>query len=128
MEGHLGFVAYLLGMSIAAILCWAAFAMAVFSVNPYKADFISIASFFVSLFFAIAATLTIFIFYFRGRNEDEESLTGKLGLSFRHSALIALAGVGLLIFQAIRILTWWDGALLVIAILLLEMYFRSRAI
>ena len=124
----MGFIAYLSGMSIAAILCWAAFAMAVLSVNPYKADFISITSFFVSLFFAISATLTAIIFFFRGRKEDENSLARKLGVSFRHAALIALAICGLLILQAFRILTWWDGALLVIAILLIEFYFRSRAV
>lgn len=124
----MGFIAYLSGMSIAALLCWAAFAMAVFSVNPYKADFISFASFFVSLFFAIAATLTAIIFFFRGRKEEEISLARKLGISFRHSALVALAICGLLILQAFRILTWWDGALLVAAILLIEMYFRSRAV
>ena len=124
----MGFVAYLIGMSIAAILCWAAFGMAILSVNPFKADFISIISFFVSLFFAISATLTAIIFYFRGRKEDEENLAKKLGVSFRHASLVALAGVGLLILQAFRILNWWDGALLVIAILLIEMYFRSRAV
>ena len=124
----MGFFAYLIGMSIAAVLCWAAFGMAVFSVNPYKADFISIVSFFVSLFFALAATITIFIFYFRGRREDEDNLTKKLGISFRHAVLVSLALVGLLILQAFRILTWWDGTLLVIATLLLEMYFRSRAV
>ena len=58
----MGFVAYLIGISIAALLCWTAFSMAVFSVNPFKADFISIASFFVSLFFALTATITAIIF------------------------------------------------------------------
>ena len=124
----MGFIAYLSGLSIAAIMCWAAFGMAILSVNPYKADFISIASFFISLFFAIAATLTAIIFFFRGRKENDDSLARKLGVSFRHSSLIALAACGLLVLQAFRILTWWDGVLLVIAILLIEMYFRSRAV
>lgn len=121
-------IAYITGMVIAALFCWAAFAMVVFSVNPFKADIVSISTFFISLFFAVASTLTIILLYFRSRIKSEETPTALLGISFRYAALVSLAFVGLLVLQALRILTWWDGALVVIAILLIEMFFRARKV
>lgn len=120
--------AYILGMAVAGVLCWSAFAMVVFSVNPFKADIISISTFFISLFFAVASTLTIFIMILRKRQDKETSPTSLLGSSFRYAAMASLILVSLLILQTLRILNWWDGALVVITILLIELFFRTRKV
>lgn len=45
---------------------------------------------------------------------------------FRQATLIAVGLVAALILQGMRVLTWWDGVLLIIALGLVELSFRTR--
>lgn len=44
----------------------------------------------------------------------------------RQAVLIALGAVALLILQGLRVLSWWDAVLLIIALLLVELSFRAK--
>jgi len=46
--------------------------------------------------------------------------------SFRQAILLSLILTVSLILQSFRLLAWWDGALLVGSVTLLEFYFMSR--
>lgn len=44
----------------------------------------------------------------------------------RQAALVALGSTFLMVLKGLHVLTWWDGALLVIALALIELSFRVR--
>jgi len=118
--------AYLFGLFLVSVFFWIAWGMTLFSVNPYDADRFSFASFFISLFFALMATFTLLGFWIRGKTDKKGAVTSHVGVSLRHAFLLSAAGIGLLLLQAARVLSWWAGGLLVGSILLLELYFRTR--
>jgi len=45
---------------------------------------------------------------------------------FRQASLISIAIVAAFVLQGMRVLSWWDGILLVIALVLVELSFRAR--
>lgn len=117
---------YLIGMLISTIFCWAAFLLLIIYVDPEQASFIGFLSFYVSLFFALIGTFTLVGFYLRVWFSKNEVLFAHVTPSFRQAILLSIILIVSLILQSFRLLTWWDGALLVGSVVLLEFYFMSR--
>lgn len=117
---------WLAGMTISTVFCWGAWLATLFGVNPYKADKFTFALFFVTLFFALVGTFTLIGFLIRIRVSEGQMVFSNVASSFRQAFFISLAAIGLLLLQTARVLTWWDGILLVAAILLLELYLRAK--
>jgi len=117
---------YLLGMFLSTIVCWLAFGLILFYINPYNSGPLGLTAFYVSLFFASVGTLTLIGFYLRVWFSKNEVLFAHVNPSFRQAILLSIILVGSLVLQGFGLLTWWDGALFVLAIVLLEFYFISR--
>jgi len=117
---------WLAGMTISTVFCWGAWLVTLFGINPYRADKFTFALFFVTLFAALVGTFTLIIFLIRVRITGGEIIFAHISGSFRQAVFVAMAAIGILLLQAARVLTWWDGTLLVLAILLLELYFRAK--
>lgn len=117
---------YLWGITLAALLCWIAFGLVLTGIDPFQADLAGLSTFFVSLFFALLGSFTFIGFWLRVKITKGEVVYAHIGTSFRQGILLSLACIGLLLLQAARVLTWWDGTLLVLAILLVELYFRTK--
>jgi hypothetical protein len=117
---------YLIGMLISTIFCWAAFFLILIYIDPDQASFIGFLSFYISLFFAIVGTLTLIGFYLRVWFSRNEVLFAHVAPAFRQAILLSLILVVSLVLQSFRLLTWWDGALLVGSVVLLEFYFMTR--
>jgi len=49
-----------------------------------------------------------------------------LNIALRQGCLLSVMIVASLIFQRLRVLTWWDAMLMLIIILLVEYYFMAR--
>ena len=117
---------YLWVGGILTICCWLV-AVGIFLItDPYQIGIKIFAVFFASLLLALIGSLTLLGYNIRIRLSRREVLYAHLGVSFRQAILISLVIVGLLLLQAARVLNWWDGILLVSAILLLELYFRTK--
>jgi len=114
---------YLWGIGILGAMCWIGFFIILVSTNPYKADIVTFSSFFVLLFIGIVAVLTLIGFWIRLIIQKENITRLAFKVSFRQGILLSLSIIGLMLLQAIRILTVYDGLLLVCAILLLEFFF-----
>lgn len=82
--------------------------------------------FFIALFLALTGSLTLIGFYSRVWFRSGEIYQQHINIALREGLLIALAICVALIFQVLRILTWWDAVLIVAAIGLIEIYFSSR--
>ena len=117
---------YLLGMFLSTIVCWIAFGLILYYVNPYNSGALGLLAFYVSLFFASIGTLTIVGFYLRVWFSKNEILFAHVNPSFRQAILLSIILVGPLVLQGFHLLTWWDGALFVLAVILLEFYFISH--
>ncbi|HOX11149.1 MAG TPA: hypothetical protein PK333_04130, partial [Candidatus Moranbacteria bacterium] len=118
---------YLWGMRIGALIALAAWVLVILNIDPDKSGIVGQILFYVSTFLLFAGIAIIFFTRVRrfSAGNDEDALC-YLGTSFRQGILTSILIVGLMILQQNRILTWWDGALVVVGILLVELYFLTR--
>ncbi len=116
---------YLWGLKISALISLAGFSLVVFAVDPQKSGIVGQLLFYLSLFFFFSSISILFFTWLRRKPVEEELALAYLGLSFRQGILLALLVIILLIMQSFRVLTWWDGLLVVVAIFLAELYFLS---
>ena len=117
---------YLGGLIFSTILCWACFGLILFYIDPQESGWTGLSIFYASLFFALTGTLSLIGFYLRVWFSKNEIVYAHVFPAFRQGMFLSLILVISLVLQALRILTWWDGALLVGSIILLEFYFMSR--
>jgi len=97
----------------------------IFKYDPNQADFKILILFFSGLYFALAGLFTLLGNFIRIKI-NKNTLSVYFLTSFRQGLLISLALVGLLLLKMTNVLNLWDGILLVVAILLLELYFRTK--
>lgn len=118
---------YLWGMRIGAFAAFAAWVLVLMYVDPEKAGAPGQLLFFVSTLLFLSGLFVLFFTWMRKKiGGDDEAALAYLGASFRQGILIALLAVLLLLFQQYRVLTWWDGALTVVGIFLIELYFLTK--
>ncbi|MCD6149729.1 hypothetical protein J7J13_03025 [bacterium] len=117
---------YLWGMRISAALSVAAWSAVVYNINPEEAGIVGQILFYLSLFLALAGIFILFLTWSRRKISGNERAFAHLGMSFRQGVLLSVLANTLLAFQSFRILTWWDGLLLVAGIFIIELYFLSR--
>lgn len=83
----------------------------------------------ISLFFFLFGIFSLLLFRVRKiklENPRKKELDLLVGVSTRQGFLLALVFLILLIMQSFRILFWWDGLLVVGAIILVELYFLIK--
>jgi len=101
------------------------FLVVLFRVDPYEGGISALVAFMAILFLVLGGILTLPGYYLRvwtlkSREHNKFYLT-----ALRQAILISIAIVGLLLLKAMDVLAWWDGLLLVGALVLLELFFRS---
>lgn len=111
------------GISTAILII--AFLVVVFRVDPYEGGISALVLFMAVLFLALVGASTLPGYYLRAwlsksREHNKFYLT-----ALRQGILLSIGIVGLLLLQAMEVLAWWDGLLLVGALVLLELFFRS---
>lgn len=112
---------YSLIMGVATIIAWVGFFTIIFNFDPQEANWIIFVLFYLSLFLAVSGTLSIIGFFARILLLRKRSILRYLvAESFRQATIVAAALVVTLILQSVRILTWWNMALLILATAALE--------
>jgi len=117
---------YLWGMRISTVLSAAVWVAVVCNINPEEAGMVGQILFYLSLFLTLAGIFILFLTWTRRKISGNERAFARLGMSFRQGVLLSALANTLLIFQSLRILTWWDGLLLVAGVFMVELYFLSR--
>ncbi len=118
--------AYLLSIGAATVFGWASFAVVLNKLSPFSSAPLSLILFYASLFFALTGTFTLFLFYMRAWKARGEIHNTYLNTALRQGLLLSsmiLLAIG---FQRLRVLTWWDGILLLCIVLLIEFYFMAK--
>ena len=117
---------YLLGIIISSVICWVAFALTIFYINPENTKVLALSSFFVSLFFALAGTFTVIGFYIRTFLSHNELYYANINTSFRQGFLLSFGVIGILALQLLNLLNWWDAGLFIAILILVEFYFLTK--
>lgn len=117
---------YLILMIIGTLLCWLAWFLVVFQIDPFKASLISLFIFYVSLFLSLIGTFAIVGFLFRILlMKQKEPYFKQVKKSFRHSLFFALLIIFALILQSQKLLNWWNILIILLVLIFFEMYFLA---
>jgi hypothetical protein len=117
---------YLIGMFFSTLLCFGAWVLVLFNIDPYSTNFAGLGLFYLSLFFALVGVFTLLGFYLRVWFSKNEVIFSHVGPAFRQGVLLALILVGCLVLQSFRVLSLWSGGLFTGAVVLLEFFFMTR--
>ena len=116
---------YLWGIRLFTLLSLCAWFGIVIAIDPAKSGTLGTVLFFTSFFAVIQGVMTLFMTWLYRRAIGATSAAHHLGSAFRQAFFLTLFVVGLAFFQKERILTWWDAALLLAALLLCEFSVRK---
>jgi len=117
---------YLIIIGVAALISWLAFFLVVSKLDPFVSTGLSLALFFISLFFALTSSFTIIGFYLRVWFNKNEVYYDHINVSLRQGILLTFIALGSLLFQLLGVLTWWSGLLLIGAITMIEFYLVAK--
>jgi len=117
---------YLSGIALTALLGWIALFIVIYRLDPYTSAALAVPFFLIALFLALTGSLTLIGFYSRVWFRSGEIYQQHIHIALREGLLISLAVCVALVFQILRILTWWDAILITAAIGLVEIYFSSH--
>lgn len=113
-------------MSLMTLVCWLAWVVVLFQIDPEQAGGIGLILFYVSLLFALIGTFSLFGFFMRVWFSKEQIVYRHLGISTRQSIWFAVLMVAALLLKKADFLRWWSAGLLIIFLLILEFFYLSR--
>ncbi len=117
--------AYLWGIRLFLLLSFSAWIAIIIAVEPYQAGAVGVGLFFVSFFGTVLGSMTLFVTWIYERSLGTASAAHHLGGAFRQAFLLSLFFVSLMFLQMKQWLTWWDGLLVLVVVLLIEFSFRG---
>jgi len=109
------------------IFALASLILDMFNYNPYQSGSGVFMNFFVSFFVSLSGIIAFAIYYTKIKMSKDKSINAFFLPSIRQAALISLALTILLVLKVLRILDWWVAGPLVIAIILLELFFQTNS-
>ena len=96
-----------------------------FNVDPLKADRFILISFYASVFLFVTGVASFVGFGIRVLRSHREVIYAHLTPSIRQATLLGFTAVGLLFLQSLRVLSAVDAGAFILAIFLLELFFRA---
>lgn len=114
---------YLSGIFLATILGWASWIVVINNLSPFLSGYLALNLFYAALFVALTGTFSVLTYYLRMSLSSNKDRFHHLNASLRQGSLFSIIFVVAMIFQRLRVLTWWDALLLVAIVVLIEYYF-----
>ena len=110
---------YFTVMILGTILCWAAWWMVIVSIDPFQDTGVGFSFFYISLFLALLGTTSVIAFALRKSfSRTELPMFRYVQKSFHDSLFFSILLASLLYLQGANYLRWWNGGVLIVAILL----------
>mgnify|MGYP001486893266 CR=1 FL=1 len=122
----MGLRLYLFSLYATLIISLGLWLLIIFNINPYQAPFWIVGIFYFTLFFLFVSLFSIIGFYFRIWLTNREVIFSHLAPTLRQGIIISLMIVGLVFLQQVKVLNWYVGGLYILAISMIELFFRSR--
>lgn len=117
---------YLLSVVIATVLGWSSWGVVITKLSPFTSTGLALSLFYTSLMLALTGTFTLINYYVRISLSKGEIYNVQFNTSLRQGFLLSAMVCLALAFQRLKVLTWWDGLLLLAIVLLIEFYFMAR--
>jgi len=118
---------YIIGLAFTALFGWASFSLVITQLDPEEfTGLLPFFAFYITLFLAVTATASICSFYIRVLLSKNKIYYNNLNISLREGFFVAILVCIVFSLQFYRVLTVWDGILLVISMILLEIFLLSR--
>lgn len=116
------FIAGIIFCALMGIVSWVSILI---NVDPTQGAF-AIFLFYLTLAVFSVSLFTLIGFFLRKFFSPRTIPFSLVGVSFRQAVLLSVVVIGTLLFQNLRILSWWSIILLVGSVVLMELYFISR--
>lgn len=120
LKAKLFFVASVTIFSLSTLL------LAIFNYNPFNVEYSVFIFFYLSFFLSFSGFFTFVIIFIKSRFSASNLSNQYFWSSVRQGVLISLILTLLLALTGLKILDFWVGIPLAIAILLLELFFRGN--
>jgi hypothetical protein len=117
---------YLLATLLIAALGWGSWIVVILKLSPFTSAGLALGLFYSSLFVALTGTLSLINYWIRVHFTPAVPEGQPLNTALRQGMLLSFMVCIALAFQRLKVLTWWDGILLLAVVLLVEFYFMSR--
>lgn len=120
--------AYLIIMTIGALICWLAWFFVVGSIDPSSAGTIGFIFFYASLFLALTGSFAIIGFLIRKKIvKNDDVVFHHVKHTFRQGIIIAATLIIALMLLQANLLAWWNAILLLFLFFIMEsIIFTSR--
>ena len=118
---------YLFSLYLIVILSTGLILFIFFNVNPFLAPFWLMIIFYIGVFLFWSSLFSIIGFYLKLWATNREIIFAHILPTLRQSVLVSLGITSLLFLLQMRVLNWWVATLLIIALGLIELFFRSRS-
>ncbi len=112
-------------MSIATGICWLAWIIVIFNMDPDLAGISGFVLFYGSLFFALLGSFFMLTFAIRKVLNKLDMEYKIVSISFRQSFFFAGLFILILFLQSKSLLKWWNLILVVLALSMIEFLFLS---
>jgi hypothetical protein len=122
----MGLRLYLFSLYSTLIVALGLWLLVFLNVNPFQAPYWIVGIFYLTLFLFFVALFAIILFYLKVWLTNREVIFSHLMPSLRQSMILALMIVGLLFLEQVGVLNWWVAGLFVIAVAMIELFFRSK--
>ena len=114
---------YLILMTLATLLCWGAFLIVIYSVDPFETVTLGFVLFYLSIFFALVGILSLIGFLVRYIFNKNQFITQQVIVSFRQAILLAILVTASLYLQSNGLIAWWNLLILVVLLVVIEIGF-----
>jgi len=108
----------------AAILAAVAISIIIYKFDPYKSNTLVFALLFISCFIFISG-LTIPAAYFYDLNRGLIEANELFWASIKRGLILSLTPTMILLLQTLHVLTWWNGLVLILIAVIVDIYFRK---
>jgi hypothetical protein len=117
-------------MFITTIICWAAFASIIFTVDPETTNWVGFLLFYLSLFISLVGTFSIIGFLFRFTLLKRDLAFRSVKEAFRQSFLLSFLIIASMFLLAKNLFNWFNIAVMGVGLtvfeLLLISYYKPR--
>ncbi len=109
------------------IFALASLVLDIFNYNPYESGRGVFINFFTSLCLSLTGIIAFIIYFMKLKLGKEKNINSYFFPSIRQGFLVSLGITLLLILRSLQILDWWVAGPMVIAVILLELFFQTSS-
>lgn len=114
--------AFVILMFVSTAAAWTAWFTVLFKIDPFVDGGLGFLLFYLSLGLSLTGTITLLGMTVRHFYQPEEASFRRVLNSFRQAAFLSVLVVALLFLQSHRLLAWWNVLLLILACVVLEVF------